>query len=586
MRCFRRDQRQGKFFAGSRNEERALMDASERSVDPVTQEIIQGKLLATVDEMGIVMARTSMSPVIYEVLDFACGICLPSGDLVAQTNGITLFTGTFAAQIRSLTARFGDDMAPGDVLVTNDPYGGGTHSCDFAIVRPIFAEGRLIAFAINVAHWLDVGGAVPGSLPPDATSVYQEGLRLSGVRLVRNDVLLPDMARIITENVRIPDVAMGDLNAQLATVRIAERRILEIVAKYGLATVDAAFQHLLDVSERRSRAVIRALPDGLYEATDVIDGDGVTDDPIHVKVAVRIEGGSVTVDFTGCPPAAAGPINCARGALNSAVKTIFKALVAPHEPSNEGWFRPLSVIAPDGTIFTAQKPSPTGWYYEGSVHASELVWKALAPLAPERFSAGSYSSLCVTYIAGKTADGDDFIHIEPQHGGWGATPERDGANAVIALTDGDTYNYSVELIEAKFPLRVRRYALNVAGGAGAGERRGGFGVVREYELLAGEAKVYSGFGRSRTAPWGMAGGAPGTLNRLEIVSRLSTETHGRLAHRMVQRGDVLRIVTGGGGGWGHPRRRDPAAIAADLRAGVLDVDTAVEQYGYERTAAE
>lgn len=562
------------------------MDAAQRTVDPVTQEIIQGKLLATVDEMGIVMARTSMSPVIYEVLDFACGICLPSGDLVAQTNGITLFTGTFAAQIRSLTARFGNDLAPGDVLVTNDPYGGGTHSCDFAIVRPVFAEDRLIAFAINVAHWLDVGGAVPGSLPPDATSVFQEGLRLSCVRLVRNDELLPDMARIITENVRIPDVAMGDLNAQLATVRIAERRIVEIVAKYGLATVDAAFRHLLDVSERRSRAVIAALPDGLYEATDVIDGDGVTDDAIEVRVAIRIEGGSMTVDFTGCPPAVAGPINCARGALNSAVKTIFKALVAPHEPSNEGWFRPLSVIAPEGTIFTAQKPSPTGWYYEGSVHASELVWKALAPLAPERFSAGSYSSLCVTYIAGKTTAGDDFIHIEPQHGGWGATPDRDGANAVIALTDGDTYNYSVELIEAKFPLRVRRYALNVADGAGAGERRGGFGVVREYELLADEAKVYSGFGRSKTRPWGMAGGAPGTLNRLEIVSRLSTETYGRLAHRIVQRGDVMRIVTGGGGGWGHPRRRETSAIAADLRAGVIDAETAAEEYGFERTAAE
>lgn len=562
------------------------MDASKRSVDPVTQEIIQGKLLAAVDEMGIVMARTSMSPVIYEVLDFACGICLPNGDLIAQTNGITLFTGTFAAQIRSLTERFRDDMAPGDVLVTNDPYGGGTHSCDFAIVRPIFAGGRLIAFAINVAHWLDVGGAVPGSLPPDATSVYQEGLRLPGVRLVRGDNLLPDMVRIITENVRLPDVALGDLNAQLATVRIAECRVLEIVSKYGLATAETAFLFLLEASERRSRAVIRALPDGLYEATDIIDGDGVTDNPIHVRVAIRIQGESVEVDFTGCPPAAAGPINCARGALESAVKTIFKALVAPQEPSNEGWFRPLSVHAPDGTIFTAQKPSPTGWYYEGSVHASELVWKALAPLAPERFSAGSYSSLCVTYIAGKTVDGDDFIHIEPQHGGWGATPDRDGANAVIALTDGDTYNYSVELIEAKFPLRVRSYVLNVEGGAGAGERRGGFGVVREYELLSDQAKVYSGFGRSKTLPWGMAGGAPGTPNRLEIVSNHGTDSHGRLAHRMVGRGDVLRIVTGGGGGWGPPSRRDSAAIAADLRAGVLDATSAAAQYGLGRTTAE
>lgn len=559
------------------------MELKVRAVDPVTQEIIQGKLLSIVDEMGIVMSRTSMSPVIYEVLDFACGICTSDCDLIAQTNGITLFTGTFGTQIRSVVERFGDDLAPGDVLVTNDPYGGGTHSCDLAIIRPIFVEKRVIAFAINVAHWLDVGGAVAGSLPPDATSVYQEGLRLPCIRIARNDQLLPDMVRIISENVRLPEIALGDLNAQLATVRIAERRLLEMVGKYGAPTIEAAFDHLLDVSEKRSRDVIAALPDGTYEATDIIDGDGITDDPIEVKVSIRIENGGIEVDFTGCPPAAAGPINCARGALNSAVKTIFKALVAPQEPSNEGWFRPLTVIAPDGTIFTAQKPSPTGWYYEGSVHASELVWKALAPLMPERFSAGSYSSLCVTYINGRTADGEEFIHIEPQHGGWGAAPDRDGASAVIALTDGDTYNYSVELIEARFPLLVRRYALNVEGGAGAGEWRGGFGVVREYEVLSGQADIHSGFGRSKTPPWGMDGGSAGSLNRLDVVDNMdgSTASYGRLSHRRVVKGDMLRMVTGGGGGWGDPAKRSADAIARDIRAGFIDAGRAASDYNHQ-----
>lgn len=564
------------------------MEQQVRTVDPVTQEIIQGKLLSMVDEMGIVMARTSMSPVIYEVLDFACGICTRDCDLIAQTNGITLFTGTFATQVRSLVERFADDMAPGDVLVTNDPYAGGTHSCDLAIMRPIFAEGRIIAFAINVAHWLDVGGAVPGSLPPDANSVYQEGLRLPCVRIARDDKLLPDMVRIISENVRLPEVALGDLNAQLATVRIAERRILEMIEKYGAATIQDAFDHLLDVSERRSQDVIAALPDGIYEATDIIDGDGITTDPIEVKVAIRIEGGRMEVDFTGCPPAAAGPINCARGALSSAVKTIFKALVAPQEPSNEGWFRPLSVIAPNGTVFTAQKPSPTGWYYEGSVHASELVWKALAPLMPERFSAGSYSSLCVTYINGRTADGEEFIHIEPQHGGWGGTPGRDGASAVIALTDGDTYNYSVELIEAKFPLHVRRYALNVEGGAGAGQWRGGFGVVREYEILSGEADIHSGFGRSRTPPWGMDGGGAGSLNRLDVVDKeaANTTSYGRLSHRRVVKGDLLRIATGGGGGWGDPTKRSKDAIAEDISAGYISAERAASEYNHRGTTTK
>ncbi|WP_429923302.1 hydantoinase B/oxoprolinase family protein [Agrobacterium vitis] len=388
------------------------MMAGRHPFDPVTQEIIEGKLIATVDEMGIVMARTSMSPVIYEVLDFACGVLTAKGELIAQMNGITLFTGTFGRQVKSLIDRFGADMADGDILLTNDPYAGGTHACDFAIVKPIFVDDVLLAFAINVAHYLDVGGSVPGSLSPAATSVYQEGLRLPGVKIVRNDMLSSDILHIISENVRMPEIALGDLTAQIATVRVAARRMKEFTAKYGAPTLIAAFDHILNVSERQSRQAIAALPDGVYRASDIIDGDGVTVDPITVQVAVTIADDQITADFTGCPPAVAGPINCSRGALESAVRTILKALVAPQSPSNEGWFRPLTVIAPSGTVFTAEKPSPTGWYYEGSVHASELVWKALAALVPERFSAGSYSSLCVAYISGNDRSGRPFIHIE------------------------------------------------------------------------------------------------------------------------------------------------------------------------------
>ena len=310
------------------------------------------------------------------------------------------------------------------------------------------------------------GGAVPGSVPPNATSVFQEGLRLPGVKIVRADRLSAELVHIITENVRLPDIALGDLNAQIATVRIAEARLSEMVLKYGITTVQAAFHTILDTSEALARASVVALPDGDYHATDVIDGDGVTDAPIHITVTLRKRGDRIEADFTGCPPATQGPINCARGTLQSAVKTIFKALVAPQAPSNDGWFRPLTVTAPDDTIFTARKPRPTGWYYEGSVHASELVWKALAPLRPERFSAGSYASLCATYISGTGNDGQPFIHVEPQHGGWGATADWDGTAGLIALTDGDTYNYSVEVIEAKFPLRVTRYALNTEGVSG------------------------------------------------------------------------------------------------------------------------
>ena len=556
------------------------------TVDPVTQEIIEGKLTATVDEMGVVMARTSMSPVIYEVLDFACGLLTHKGELVAQMNGITLFTGTFGTQVKSLIALYGEDLEDGDILLTNDPYSGGTHACDFAIVKPIFFDGRILAYAINVAHYLDVGGSVPGSLAPNAVSVFQEGLRLPGVKVVRSDRFSGEILRIIRENVRLPDIAIGDLTAQVATVRVAARRMDELARKYGVDVVEAAFDHLLTVSEKQARAAIAALPDGTYEAEDIIDGDGVTTDPIAVRVVVTIAGDQLTADFTGCPPAVAGPINCAAGALQSAVRTIFKALVAPQAPSNEGWFRPLAVVAPQGSVFTAEKPSPTGWYYEGSVHASELVWKALAGLMPERFSAGSYTSLCVVYLAGKDAAGEPFIHIEPQHGGWGASEHADGANALIALTDGDTYNYSVEVIEARFPLLVRRYALNVEGGSGAGRRRGGFGVIRDYEVLEDGATAYCSFGRTQTPPWGAEGGAPGTPNLLQVEDRDGeTRNFGREPHIALKCGDLVRIITGGGGGWGEAGSREAEGVRRDVENGYITKEEAKSLYGFEERVA-
>ncbi|MCB2130250.1 MAG: hydantoinase B/oxoprolinase family protein [Rhodobacteraceae bacterium] len=559
------------------------MDVSARhDLDPVTLEIIHGKLLSIVDEMGVVMQRTSMSPVIYEVLDFACGLCNADLELVAQTNGITLFTGTFSTQLKSVVDTYRGQMRPGDIYVTNDPYHGGTHACDFAIIRPIFHGEAILAYALNVAHWVDVGGAVPGSLPPDATSTFQEGLRLSRIRLARNDELSPEITRIILENTRLPGIAMGDLNAQIATVRIAERRLREMLDRYAPDLLADSFTAIIKNASRRSRAVIAALPDGEYVAEDIVDGDGVSDAPIPVRVKITIAGESVEADFTGCPPAVAGPINCGAGALHSAVKSVFKALVAPQEPSNEGWFRPLTIKAPPGTIFTAEKPSPTGWYYEGSVQASELVWKALAPHMPSRFSAGSYSSLCVIYLSGRTADGKEFIHIEPTHGGWGASFDQDGANAVISLTDGDTYNYSVELLEAKFPLRVRRYDFNTEGGVGPGLHRGGYGVVRDYEVLADGTLLTGSFGRSATPPWGAEGGRDGSVNRFEVIEAGSgrVTSYGRLSDRRLNKGDIVRIITGGGGGWGDPADRPAEKIENDIRAGLITRERAKLEYDY------
>src|SRR5262245_5516319 len=288
----------------------------------------------------------------------------------------------------------------------------------------------------------------------------------------------------------------------------------------------------------------------------------------------------MTADFTGCAPQAAGPINCTRPALLSACKTVFRAITNPQFPTNDGCFRPFKVIIPDGTVFSCVRPAPCGWYYEASAYATELVWKALAPLLPDKLTAGSYVSLCATYIGGVLPDGGFWVHPEPHNGGWGAGFDKDGASALIATTDGDTYNYPIELIEQKFPLRVECYRLNAESGGGAGRYHGGLGLVREYRVLNPAAFLHASMGRSVEPAWGLDGGSPGSVNYFEVVrDGQAIVRKSRIAHFPLRRGDVVRVVTGRGGGWGAPFERSPAAVLADVLDGYVTADEARVDYG-------
>jgi len=555
--------------------------------DAFSREIIRNKLLALTSEMGVVLARTSMSPIVYEVLDFACGICDPTGRVIAQDNGLCLFTGTFKPQVESILAKWPvAQMRPGDIYMTNSPYGGGTHNADIALINPIFAEGELLAFGISVTHWTEVGGKVLGSLAPDSTEIFQEGLQFPQLRLQREGAINEAIVDIIRANVRLPQMSLGDLNAGIAAGRIAEQRLSGIVARYGTVAVKETFETILDHGEMLARHALSAIPNGVYRATDTIDGDGVTDDPIPIRVTVSVTDDRFIADFTGCAPQTRGPINCARGALMSACKTVFKAITAPQAPSNEGLFRPFEFIAPEGTIFTATRPAPTGWYYEASAYATELVWKALAPMLPERLSAGSYVSLCAYYIGGNYSDGSYWVLATPQDGGWGACVDQDGESSLIATTDGDTYNYPAEVIETSFPLTMLRNAFNVAAGGGAGEYRGGFGTIREYRVEnEGGGMLLASLGRSVQRPWGVDGGHQGTSNYFEVIRADENRFRGgRVTGLPLGKGDVVRIVTGNGGGWGDPLQRDRAAVRRDLEDGVIDDETASSIYGRERSA--
>ena len=549
--------------------------------DPFVVEILKDKLAATADEMGVVLARTSMSPIVYEVLDFACGLTDAQARVVAQTNGLTLFTGTFGPQVQSLIASYGlDGMREGDVFATNVPYRGGTHTCDVCLVKPIVFAGRVVAFAVSVTHWIEIGGAIPGSIPPDATEIYQEGLLLPGIRVYDGGRPNDALVELIAANIRLPRTGLGDLNAGLAAAAIGEGRVLEACERYGLDLVLASFDRVLEHGEQVARAALRLIPNGVYRAEDVIDGDGVRSDHLPIAVTVTVGDDWIEADFTDCAPQAAGPVNCSTGALLSACKTVVRAITAPEARSNDGFFAPFSLTIPPGTVFSAEAPAPTGWYYEGAAFANDLFWKALAPVCPERLGAGSYASLCCSYVVGRDAETDElFVLAEPNVGGWGGSALGDGESALIATTDGDTYNFPVEVVEARFPVLVERYELNVGAGGGAGKHRGGFGVVREYRVHGTRgAYGYGSLGGHERRPWALAGGREGTNNYLEYIRGDAVSRHGRVARVPVLDGDLVRSVTGTGGGYGDPREREPERVREDVLDGYLTVECARDVY--------
>ena len=549
--------------------------------DPFTVAIIQESLVAIGDEMFITMQRTSMSTIIYEVLDYATGLLDASGDLITQGNGVAGFLGTLTFAVQSVLAKFGDTLAPGDVVITNDPYdGGGTHLSDVTLVKPVFYDGRLVAFAANKAHWTEVGGGAPGSWTTNARDVWQEGLQFPCIRLYERGEVDTKLIELIRANVRTPEMSVGDMTAQAASLTIAERRVIELCERYGLDLVLHSIAALMDYGEEKTRQQLKKIPNGVYEAVDYIDDDGVGNGPFEMRVTVTVTDERFSCDFTGCHPQVPGPINSGRSGLDAAVRVIFKALTDPAIPANEGCFRPLEVICPPGTVVSAERPAPTSIYWESMDFASDLVWKALAPVLPERLTMGHFLSVCGTVISGTHPDtGELFILVEPQAGGWGAGATRDGENALVSVGDGETYVIPVEVCETRYGVLVDQFALNIDDG-GAGRYRGGRGLVRDYRITAEEAFVTGTFGRFKYGPWGLAGGHDGSPNYMQMIhADGSTQTFGKTAGYRLQCGEVARLVTGSGGGYGDPQARPVDEIARDLRDGFITPEMAERDYG-------
>jgi N-methylhydantoinase B len=560
--------------------------ATEHRIDPFTLEIIKDGLIAAGDEMFYALQRTSMSTIIYEVLDYATGLLDARGQLITQGNGVAGFLGTLTYSVRYTLEKFGEDgLQPGDIVILNEPYaGGGTHLSDVSLILPIFHDGKIVAFAANKAHWTEVGGKDPGSWTTDSTDVFQEGLQFPGVKIF--DAGTPNQALIdvIEANVRTPEMTLGDLYAGIAALRVAERRIHEILDKYGVDTVLYAIEELLNHGERMARLELAALPKGTYEAVDWIDDDGIGNGPFSVQVKVTITDDEFICDFTGSHEQVPGPVNCGRTGLESAVRLAWKAVTDPAIAANEGVFRPLRVVCPPRTIFTAEKPAPVSTYWETMLYAADLVWRALAPIIPHRFTAGHFLSVCGTVVYGMHPDdGSLFLLVEPQAGGWGAGIDKDGESGLVCIGDGETYIIPVEICETRYGVLVDQFAFDIVDG-GAGEHRGGRGLVRDYRIVSEWAGVTATFGRHKFLPWGMNGGQDGSRNYVEFIHEDGRrEIMGKCARYMLKQGEVVRLHTGTGGGYGPPERRPREKVLDDVKNGYITREQAMRDYGLDHS---
>lgn len=547
------------------------------SHDPITLEIIQNSLQATADEMFAAMRKTAMSSIIYEVLDMGTGITDAEGRLASSGAGIPGFIGVLDKSVKVLLKKFSKpgDIQPGDVFITNDPYYGGvTHLNDLVVCMPVFAGDRLIAWTANIAHNSDVGGKSPGSLSADATEIFQEGLRLPAIKMISKGEAIPGIFDIITVNSRMPDFLEGDLWAAIASVRIGAKRLAELAEKYTVATFEAAMASFMDHGEKIALAELAKLPQGTFELTEE------QDDGRMFNVKVTISDTEFVIDLRDNPDQDTGPSNAGYDDTLVSMQVIFKALTDPTSPANEGSFRPLKVLTREGSCFHAKEPAAVGFYYEIGIRGYDLVWRCLAPHMPEKLPAGHFSSIAGTFIGGIHPDtGRQYTIIEPQIGGWGASNGRDGNSAIFSGVHGETYNCPAEISEARNGLFVDRMELNTDPG-GEGKWTGGYGIRLDYRIRRDDSFLTLGYTRSRILPWSLDGGNEGSANYALVLRKNGeSERYAFASGIRVDKDDVIRVITGAGGGVGNPKERDPAKVREDIRNGYITAERARDVYG-------
>lgn len=545
--------------------------------DPITQEIIQNSLQAAADEMFAAMKKTAMSSIIYEVLDMGTGILDDRGELACSGAGIPAFVGVLDKAVRVIIERAKGDVKPGDVFATNDPYYGGvTHLNDIIVAMPVFVDGTLIAWTANIAHNSDVGGMAPGSLTGEATEIFQEGLRLPAIKIISEGKPIEPVFDIIKVNSRMPDVLTGDVWAAIASVRIGGKRLEELARKYGVATFQRSMRAFMDYGEEVSRRAMAGLPKGTFELSEE------QDDGTIYNVVITITDDTFEVDLRDNPDQAKNPVNTTRDGVMVSAQMLFKSLTDPYSPANEGSFRPIRLLTRKGSVFDAAEPAPLGFYYEIELRVYDIMWRCLAPHMPDRLAAGHFASVCGTFIGGIHPDtGRQYTIIEPQIGGWGARAGADGNSAMFCGFHGETYNCPAEVNEARNGVMVDRMELNTGPG-GEGEFTGGRGIIMDYRVRAANGYLTAGYTRSKFPAWAMEGGKEGSPNLVEFRPTVGEPArYAFVSGLSTKPGDVIRVITGNGGGYGDPKRRDPARVAEDVKNGLITPERAAAIYGWQ-----
>jgi N-methylhydantoinase B len=550
----------------------------EPTTDAITLEIIQSSLQAASDEMFAAFRKTAMSAIIYEVLDMGTGITDAEGNLASSGAGIPAFVGVLDKAVKRIIELNADDaIRPGDIFATNDPYYGGvTHLNDVVLAMPVFADGELVAWTANIAHWNDVGGMVPGSISNDAKEIFQEGLRLPAVKLISEGKPIRPVMEIMKCNSRLPDFLQGDMWAGIAAARVGERRIQDLVAKYGLETFATALRTFMEHGEQVALRALAELPKGRFSLAEEQDSGAV------YTVTVEIGDEEFVVDLRDNPDQDPGPNNASSDGTMIAAQMVFMNITGAQASANAGHFKPLKLLTRPGSVFDANPPAAFATYYEVEIRLYDVILRCLAPHLGDRLPAGNFASVCGTFIGGAHPDtGRHFTIVEPQLGGWGGSAFRDGNSAMFSGFHGDTFNCPAEVAEARYGLYVEQLRLNDESG-GEGEYRGGKGIVLDYRVRSDGCFFTCAYTRNKHKPWPLDGGREGSPNYVQVIrTDGSVEEYAVVTALDVNEGDLIRIHTANGGGYGDPSRRRRELVLDDLRNGYVTEEVARSVYRVE-----